>query len=141
MPDDNDLINKLETLLQQQKEVLKKLESIEKPVFVQEGDKKRVLRVPEVCFITTNPKGLDIYTTNNKKYINFDSISGMAEEFKDDVRLMKTHKSFIVNLDLIDTVNVIPGGRELTFKGLPADITAKVTSDALTEFEQRFGNT
>ena len=141
MPEDNDLINKLDELLKSQLEVLKKLEGVEKPIFVQEGDKKKVLRIPEICFITTNPKGLDIYTSDNKKYINFDSISQMDNDFKGDPRLMKTHKSFIVNLDSIDTVNVVPGGRELAFKNLPPELTAKVTSDALTEFEKRFGNT
>ena len=54
---------------------------------------------------------------------------------------MKTHKSFIVNFNFIDSVKVVPGGRELTFKGLPTDLTAKVTSDSLEEFETRFGKT
>lgn len=139
--DDNDLNNKLDEILKTQLQVLNALEAIEKPVFVQDGDKKRVLRIPEICFVTTNQKGLDIYTSDGQKHINFDSISEMAEEFKTDIRLMKTHKSFIVNLEMIDSVNVIPGGRELTFKGLPPEVTAKVTSDALPEFEQRFGNT
>ena len=65
----------------------------------------------------------------------------MAENFLDDPRLMKTHKSFIINFNFIDSVKVIPGGRELTFVGLPPELTAKVTSDALDEFESRFGKT
>lgn len=138
MPDENDLINKLDELLKQQTEVLKRLEFINKPLFVQDGDKKKVIRVDEICFITTNPKGLDIYTTDGLKHINFSSISETDEEFKDDPRLMKTHKSFIVNLNQIDTVKV-ESGRELTFKGLPPDLTAKVTQDYLEEFEKRFG--
>ena len=52
---------------------------------------------------------------------------------------MKTHKSFIVNLNQIDTVKVVTGGRELTFKGLPVELTAKVTSDVLDQFQKRFG--
>jgi DNA-binding LytR/AlgR family response regulator len=112
-----------------------------KPFFVQDGDKKKVLRISDICFITTNPKGLDIFTSDGNKYINFGSISDTAEEFKDDPRLMKTHKSFIVNFNFIDSVKVIPGGRELTFKNLPPDLTAKVTSDSLEEFEIRFGKT
>jgi len=51
---------------------------------------------------------------------------------------MKTHKSFIVNLNQIDTVKV-DSVRELTFKGHPAELTAKVTQDYLEEFENRFG--
>ena len=139
MAEDKDLANKIDELLKQQSEALKKLQVLEKPVFVQDGDKKRVLRIPDICFVTTNPKGLDIYTSDGNKHINFGSISQMAEEFKDDSRIMKTHKSFIVNFNLIDTVKVVPGGREVTFKGLTPELTAKVTSDSLAEFESRFG--
>lgn len=135
----DEIIGKLEEILKGQNELLKVLESVGKPIFVQLGDKKKVLRVNEISFITTNPKGLDIYTTDGNKYINFDSISQVAEDFKDDLRLMKTHKSFIVNLNEIDSIKVISGGRELTFKGLNPDITAKITSDALEEFQKRFG--
>jgi DNA-binding LytR/AlgR family response regulator len=133
------LIENLISLKNEQSLVLKNLELIQKPIFVQVGDKKKVLRVNDISFITTNPKGLDIYTTDGNKYINFDSISQMSEDFKDDLRLMKTHKSFIVNLNQIDSVKVISGGRELTFKGLNPDITAKVTGDVLEEFQKRFG--
>lgn len=129
----------LEEIIKGQKELIKILETLDKPVFVQVGDKKKVLRIKDISFVTTNPKGLDIYTTDGNKYINFDSISQMIENFKDDQRLMKTHKSFIVNLNEIDTIKVISGGRELTFKGLNPDITAKMTSDALDEFQKRFG--
>ena len=139
MQDENEIISKLDELINQQKETLKRLETVEKPVFVQLGDKKKVLRVWEICFVTTNPKGLDIYTSDGQKYINFSSISEMDEEFKNDERLMKTHKSFIVNFNFIESVEVVPGGRELRFKGLNPDVTAKVTSDSLAEFEKRFG--
>ena len=139
MPDENEIISKLDELISQQKETLKRLQTVDKPVFVQLGDKKKVLRVWEICFVTTNPKGLDIYTSDSQKYINFSSISEMDEEFKNDERLMKTHKSFIVNFNFIESVEVVPGGRESRFKGLNLDITEKVTSDVLTEFENRFG--
>jgi len=141
MMDENQIINKLDELIKQQNETLKRLEILDKPIFVQDGDKKKVLRLSEIAFITTNSKGLDIYTTDGKKYVNFASISEISEEFKDDSRLMKTHKSFIVNFNEIETVKVVPGGRELTFKNLSPDLTAKVTSDALQEFESRFGKT
>jgi DNA-binding LytR/AlgR family response regulator len=106
-------------------------------LFVQDGDRKKLLKVSEVCFITTNPKGLDIYTLTGEKFINFSSISETEREFSEDPRLMKTHKSFIVNLTMIDSVKPIPGGRELTFRGLPSDLIAKVTFDVLNEFEDR----
>ena len=134
----NELLNEIKALRQEQTQVLKRLELVEKPLFVQDGDKKRAIRVSDIAFITTNPKGLDIYTIDGKKHINFSSISETDEQFKDEPRLMKTHKSFIVNLVHIETVKV-DSGRELTFRGLPPDLTAKVTSDYLEEFEKRLG--
>jgi DNA-binding LytR/AlgR family response regulator len=140
MTGENDLIELIEDIKSIKKSI-ERLELLEKPIFVQDGDKKKVLRIPDICFITTNSKGLDVYTLDNKKHINFSSISETIEEFKDDPRLMKTHKSFIVNLDNISSVKVIAGGREVTFIGLPEDITAKITGDVLEEFEKRFGRT
>ncbi len=135
----NDLLAEIKQLRQTQEEVLKTLELVGKSVWVQDGDKKKLLRISEISFITTNPKGLDIYTATGEKYINFDSIGETAKELKDDPRMMKTHKSFIVNLNRVDTVKVIPGGRDLTFKNLSPDIIAKVSSDYLKEFEKRLG--
>lgn len=139
MESENEIISRLDELISQQNQTLKILSAVDKPVFVQDGDKKKVLRISEIAFITTNPKGLDIYTLDGNKSINFDSISEMAKDFADCGELMKTHKSFIVNLNSIASAQVVPGGRELTFKGLNPDITAKVTSDSLAEFEKRFG--
>lgn len=133
----NELLSEIKILRLEQTGVLKRLEFINKPLYAQDGDKKKVLRVDEISFITTNSKGLDIYTIDGQKHINFSSISETDEVFKDDPRMMKTHKSFIVNLNQIDTVKV-ESGRELTFKGHPAELTAKVTQDYLEEFEKRF---
>ncbi len=142
MPDENllnDLLAEIKQLRQTQEDVLKTLEIVGKSVWVQDGDKKKLLRIPEISFITTNPKGLNIYTATGEKYINFDSIGNTANDLKDNPMMMKTHKSFIVNLNQIDTVKVIPGGRDLTFKNLSPDIIAKVSSDYLKKFEQRLG--
>lgn len=139
MPEENEIIAKLDEIIKLQLETIKRLEIIEKPLFVQDGDKKKIIRLTEMCFITTNSKGLDVFTSDGKKYVNFASIGQINEEFKHDPRLMKTHKSFIVNLNLIDSVKV-DSGRELTFKGLSPDIKAKVATDYVEEFEKRFGN-
>ena len=64
MLDENELLEQLKLLRQEQIETLKKLESIQKPIFAQSGDKKKVLRIDYISFITTNTKGLDIYTTD-----------------------------------------------------------------------------
>ena len=135
-----DLILELKELRKEQLELLKRLELIEKPLFVQDGDKKKALRVSDISFITTNPKGLDIYTVKGEKYINFSSISETDQEFKDDPRLMKTHKSYIVNLNQVDTV-IVQSGRTLTFRGLSPDLTARVTHEYLDDFHKRFGKT
>ena len=108
----NELLAEVKAFRQEQIEILKILSFVDKPLFVQDGDKKKALKVLDIAFITTNPKGLDIYTTDGKKHINFNSISETDEEFKNDPRLMKTHKSFIVNLVNIENVKV-ESGREL----------------------------
>jgi DNA-binding LytR/AlgR family response regulator len=136
---EDQILQKLDELISQQKETLKVLKTLDKPLFVQDGDRKKLLRVSEICFITTNPKGLDIYTARGEKFINFSSISQIEKDFSEDFRLMKTHKSFIVNLTMIDSVKVVPGGRELTFRGLDQNFIAKVTSESLNEFEDRLG--
>ena len=91
-----------------------------------------------ICFITTNPNGLYVFTSDGKKYSNFSSISEMNENLKFESCFMKIHKSFIVNLNFIDTVKT-DSGRELTFKGLSPEIIAKVAPDYIDEFELRFG--
>ena len=140
MPDEGELTELIKNI-KALKQSIEHLEAIDKPIFVQDGDKKKVLRIPQIAFITTNAKGLDIYTTDGQKHINFSSISETAEDFKDDLRLMKTHKSYIINLNSIVSIGVVPGGREVTFIGLDPQLTAKITSDVLEEFEKRFGKT
>lgn len=123
----------------QQEELLEKLTQIEKPVWVQDGHHKKLLRISEISFITTNARGLDIYTTSGEVFKNFDSIANLEKTYAHDKRLMKTHRSYIVNLDQIDTIQTISGGRILRFKGLKSDFNAKVTHEYLTSFLERLG--
>ena len=135
----NVLLAEIKTLRAEQTEILENLDLLEKPLWIQDGNKKKLLRPSEITFITTNPKGLDIYTTTGQKYINFGSIGQTTEDLMGDSRIMRTHKSFIVNLSQIDTVTVIPGGRVLTFRNFDPKITAKVSLEFLKEFEVKLG--
>ena len=57
---ENDNLDSLIQDIKSIKKSIERLEILEKPIFVQDGDKKKVLRIPDICFITTNSKGLDI---------------------------------------------------------------------------------
>ena len=135
----NALLAEVKALREEQAEILENLDLLEKPLWIQDGNKKKLLRPSEITFITTNPKGLDIYTATGQKYINFGSIGQTTEDLRADSRIMRTHKSFIVNLSQIDTVTVIPGGRVLTFRNFDPKITAKVSLEFLKEFEVKLG--
>ena len=134
-----DILKELKQYAEEQKQILDHLAQVEKPLWVQEGEKKKLLRIGEIAFMTTNEKGLELYTIDGKKYINFDSISHVEKEFAHDQRLMKTHRSFIVNLNHIDTIATVSGGRNLTFKGLSEEIMAKVTYEYVDRFLERLG--
>ena len=133
------LLAEVKALREEQAEILENLDLLEKPLWIQDGNKKKLLRPSEITFITSNSKGLDIYTTTGQKYVNFGSIGQTTDDLSADSRIMRTHKSFIVNLTQIDTVTVIPGGRVLTFKNFDPKITAKVGFEFLREFEFKLG--
>lgn len=134
-----DLLKELQAARQVNEQLLNTLKVLDQVLWVQQGQKMKLLRVPDIAFITTNPRGLDVYTVAGEKFINFDAISNMEAAFAVDPRMMRTHKSYLVNLNQIDTVEISSSGRVLTFKGLPPELTAKVTYEYLAEFEKRLG--
>lgn len=114
--------------------------SVAKRLKVQLGDRMRLLKVSEISFITTNERGLSIHATDGQIYVNFESITAVDKLFAGDHRLMKTHKSYMVNLNQVETIDSTSGGRELTFYGWPPDVTAKVAYSYVEELERRLGH-
>lgn len=107
----------------------------------QDGERLRLLEVSEVCFMTTDPltDNLVVRASDGQGYVNFESLDLVGQRFQADPRLMRTHKSFLVNLNQIRTVDNASGGRILAFKGLPDDVTAKVSEDNRGDFLRRLG--
>lgn len=106
-------------------ELLKMAKALDPPVKrigVQENDSVYLLPVEEICFITTRDEGgVDFYAADGKKYVNFDSITGLDKKLAEDPKFMKVHKSYIVNLKQIATVTTVAGGRDLKFKAWPGE--------------------
>jgi DNA-binding LytR/AlgR family response regulator len=109
----------------------------------QEGDRLVLLMLADICFITTQKTGDDdtlaVCAADGKRYTNFQSLDVIAKLFAQDPRLMRTHKSFLVNLNRIRTVDNDGGGRILTFIGCDDSLTARVSGDNRTDFERRLG--
>ena len=109
----------------------------------QAGDQLTLLAISEIAFITTDPDpksdALVVYAANGQTYANFDSLTALAQRFAGDLRLMQTHKSFLVNLNRVRTLTNDGGGRIARFHGWGDEVTARVTPDARDEFERRLG--
>lgn len=135
----NELLKELQATRQVNEQLLNSLKVLDQVLWVQQGQKMKLLRVPDIAMITTNPRGLDVHTITGEKFANFDSISNVDKDFAADPRMMRTHKSYLVNINAIDTIEVSSSGRILTFKGLSPEITARVTYEYLDEFEKRLG--
>ena len=109
-------------------------------VTVQEVDRLVLLGLAEVSFITTHPDDtLAVYTDDGSCYTNFESLDVIGQRFATDPRLMRTHKSYLVNLARVRTVDNVGGGRLLTFLGCPDTLQAKVSEDNHADFERRLG--
>ena len=123
--------------------ILERLEdeaSVAKRLAVQLGDRMRLLKVSEISFITTNERGLSIHATDGQIYVNFKSITEVDKLFAGDQRIMKTHKSYLVNLNQVESLKPTSGGRDLAFYGWPSDVTAKVAYTYVDELERRLGH-
>jgi len=129
-----DLEAKVDALLK----MAKALDPPVKRIGVQENDSVYLLPTEEICFITTGDGGgVEYYAADGKKYVNFDSISGLDKKLAEDPKFMKVHKSYIVNLKQIATVTTVSGGRELGFRAWP-DEKVKCAQDYVKPLEDYF---
>lgn len=107
-------------------------------IAVVEGDGTKLLKPEEIVYFTTGDRRLLVTTTDGKQYINFKGLSDMETILKDDVRFLRVHKSFLVNLEHVTTVKTVDGGRELGFAIL-LELKIKVAQDQVKELEAYFG--
>ncbi|MDZ4056118.1 MAG: LytTR family DNA-binding domain-containing protein [Polynucleobacter sp.] len=128
----------LQQHLQQQQAVLQQLRQQRLPLWVQAGKQLKLLWPDEICFITSETKvGLEVFTVAGERYPSFETLSDLETRLVSEPQFMRTSRQHLVNLSRIDQVEPAGRGRNLTFKGLPADMQARVTDGYLKAFLER----
>ena len=125
MPDDvptllENLLTEIQVVRRENAVLLQRLEEAALPArrqAAQQGDRLRLLKVSEIAFITTEDDGVAIHGADGQVYLYFEGIGVVWERLKLDQRLMKPHKSFIINLDQVRAVDNDNAGRAVFFYG------------------------
>lgn len=109
-------------------------------VAVQDGESIKLLPTDDVVYATMSDDGsrLRILTKDKLEFFNFSSVSALDELLADDPRFMRVHKSFLVNLDSVTSLQTVAGGRELSFAGWP-ELKIKVAQSSVKAVEAYFG--
>jgi len=117
-----------------------KITSPLKPVPCQTVDSIIFIRPEDIAYITAVPGGLDIVDINNAHWKRFDTITAMAEKFKQDTMFFKVNRGEIVNLRQVKALYVTPTGtREVAFRSLPADVRVSIADSSYPEFKKAMG--
>lgn len=148
MPEDvegllKELMAELRLVREENARILQRLEEealLAKRQAVQDGERLRLLRVSEIAFITTKDDGVTIHGADGRRYLAFEGIGEVWKRHEADRRLMRTHKSYIVNLDQVRAVDNVEAGREVLFYGWPDETLARVTNESAAEFDRRLGH-
>lgn len=128
----------LQQHLEQQQSVLQQLRQQHLPLWVQAGKQLKLLWPDEICFITSETKvGLEVITITGERYPSFQTLSELENRLAPELQFMRTSRQHLVNLSHIDQVQPSGRGRNLTFRGLPADLLARVTDGYLKAFLER----
>ena len=93
--------------------------------------------VDEIALVQREERMTALYTRDGKRYMTGESLSEIDERLPDG-KFFRTHKSYIVNLDLIDSIT--PYGRwtyVIRLRGIPQD--ALITHDNYEALKARFG--
>lgn len=119
--------------------LLRTLRPPKRRIAVVDGDGVRLLKPEEVVYFTTGEdRRLQVFTADGGQHFNFKGLSDMEAVLADDPRFQRVHKSFLVNLEHVSIVRMVPGGRELAFAALP-DLRIKVAQDRVKALEAYFG--
>jgi DNA-binding LytR/AlgR family response regulator len=118
--------------------IAKELSPPVKRIGVQEGESILLVPVEEISYITTRKEGgVEYHTVDGKTYVNFESITGLEKKLSADPKFMKVHKSYIVNLQQIETITTMSGGRDLRCKGWP-EMAVRCSQDYVKKLEGYF---
>lgn len=128
----------LQQQIEQQKAILAQLRHQQVPLWVQAGKEMKLVWPADICFITSEAKaGLDVFTVAGERWPCFQTLSVLEQQLLTEPDFMRTSRQHIVNLSHIDLVQPAGRGRDLTFKGQPADTKARVTDNYLKAFLER----
>lgn len=117
-----------------------KLVSPLKPVPCQAVGSMIFINPEEIAFITAVPGGLDIVDLNNARWKRFDTLTALAEKFKDDPLFLKASRSEIINLRQVRALHMTATGtREVSFKSLPADVRVSIADSSYAAFKKAMG--
>lgn len=148
MPGDVDallkeLLIELKEVREENARILQRLEEVALPAqrqAVQQGERLRLLKVSEIAFITTKGDGVLIHGADGQAYLAFEGIGEVWKRLGADQRLMRPHKSFIVNLDQVRAIDKDEAGRAVLFYAWPDETVARVTNESAAEFDRRLGH-
>ena len=111
-----------------------------KPIPVQTPDSIDFLRPEEVAVITSSEsRRILLYDLDGNEWTRFDTLADLAKRLEPDPRFFRSHKSFIVNIDLVKSLKRSGDGQaELTFRG-KVPIVARVSESNMKPIQEKLG--
>jgi len=134
-PLDNETLGKLYALLV-------RLVSPLPPVPVQGVDYIALIRPEEIAFITPEKRGVKIVDREGKSWPRYDNLTQIGKRLEADPRFFKSHRAFLINVEMVRGIKVGKDAKapaRAFFRGLPDDLFAEVSEDALPELKKRLG--
>ena len=121
-------------------EIYKLVQDLNPPVKrieVDLGGGIQFLRVEEIVFITTDDKRLKYVTAGGQELYNFNTLAKMEKILAENRNFMRTHRSYIVNLDHVDRIEKKDSSYIIYFTSLPEQ-TASLSESNVKALKQYF---
>jgi DNA-binding LytR/AlgR family response regulator len=134
-PIDNETLSKLYALVV-------RLVSPLPPVPVQGVDHIALIRPEDIAFITPEKRGLKIVDQEGKSWPRYDNLTQIAKRLEGDPRFFKSHRAFLINVEMVRAIKVGSGAKapgKVFFRGIPDDLFAEISEDALPVLKKRLG--
>jgi DNA-binding LytR/AlgR family response regulator len=110
------------------------------PVPVQGTDSIILIRPEHIAYATTNKNGIFLSDYQGNIYPRYDNLSSLEDRLKEDPRFFRSHRSYLVNLELISEIKGdSTKGSKLLFRGLPDNLFAEVSEGNLSELKKKLG--
>lgn len=125
-------------LLKEIKQILREIKPEVKRIAVDGHNSIILLDISDICYITTDGRKILFYTANGQQYYNYDSLSELEKKLSGNPRFLRSHRSFIINMDQIKELFIVPGGREVNFLTLPPETKIPVAYSNVKILEKYF---